>query len=303
MDLRRIVLVLAVLHPLHVRCSAYPQDSAIFSTKSLAGCPVTLRDSSRVDPGRLACVGTLTLATVVGVHLYQQHAWWQGPRAPFRFENDWDYALNIDKLGHAYGAYLLSHLFGYALQWSGVRRAPSILYGSLLGLGYQLYVEVEDGFHKEYGFSPGDAIADVSGAMVPLLQETFPVLKSFALKWSYFPSQEYLDALKQQQSRVFIDDYEGQIYWIAWTPRGAIDGQKIPWCPDWLGVSVGLGARRLDDPVLRHRLVAVSFDVNLSRIHTGIGFLDGLLVALNHIHVPSPGFRIEQNKVIWGLVY
>jgi hypothetical protein len=259
-------------------------------------------DSTHIDSGRLALVGGVTLATGVAVHFYQQGAWWQGPRAPFRFENDWDYALNVDKLGHAYGAYLLSHLFGYSLRWSGLSRSSSVWYGSVLGLSYQLYVEVEDGFHKEYGFSPGDAISDVAGAMVPLLQESFPVLRSVSLKWSYEPSQEYINALKTEK-RVFIDDYQGQYYWYSWTPRLALGDGVIDWCPRWLGVSVGIGARDLNNPDLRRHAYAITFDVNLSQIETGIGFVDALLVALNHIHVPSPGVTIERGVVKGGFIF
>ncbi len=293
MTLRKIFIALAILQPLAVSWNVFAQRNVALDTSVSAG----------VNPGRLAIVGAITGATVVGVHLYQQQAWWQGPRAPFRFENDWDYAMNVDKQGHAYGAYLLSHLFGYAMRWSGEDQPSSALYGSLFGLGYQLYVEVEDGFHKDYGFSPGDAISDVAGASVPLLQETFPVLKSFALKWSYYPSKEYLDALKQQQSRVFIDDYEGQIYWYSWTPRAAFDGPSLSWLPEWLGVSVGFGARQLYDPSLRHRIVAVTLDVSLSRIHTGSDFVNAVLTALDHIHVPSPGFIVERGVVTFGIIY
>jgi hypothetical protein len=303
MKLRTAILVLALLHSWRESGFAVPQDSTSSAAHAVTGWSIRSEERDHYHPARLVAVGTVTVATVVGVHLYQQHAWWQGPRAPFRFENDWDYALNIDKLGHAYGAYLLSHLFGYGLRWSGIPQEHALLYGSLLGLGYQLYVEVEDGFHQEYGFSPGDAIADVAGASVPLLQETFPVLKSFALKWSYYPSREYLDALKQQQARVFIDDYEGQMYWYSWTPRAMFEGRSFSWFPGWLGVSVGFGARQLADPAQRHRIVAVTFDVNLARIHTGSAFFDAVLMALNHIHAPSPGFLVERGRVRFGVIY
>ncbi len=303
MPLSKVFIILAIVQPLTVTCSAFARLSSERDTSASVPAEVRRPDSVLVNPSRLAIVGGITAATVVGVHLYQQHAWWQGPRAPFRFENDWDYAMNADKQGHAYGAYLLSHLFGYAMRWSGEDQASSVLYGSMFGLGYQLYVEVEDGFHKDYGFSPGDAIADVAGASVPLLQETFPVLKSFALKWSYFPSKEYLDALKQNQSRVFIDDYEGQIYWYSWTPRAMFDDRSISWLPEWLGLSVGFGARQLYDASLRHRVVAVTFDISLSRIHTGSDFFDGVLTALDHIHVPTPGFIVERGTVTFGIIY
>ncbi len=303
MTFRRIAAVLAMLQPLGVMGPVFAQQSVEQDTMTPQHALVVGQDSLQIHPVRLAIVGGITAATVVGVHLYQQKAWWQGPRAPFRFANDWDYAMNVDKQGHAYGAYLLAHLFGYALRWGGEDRASSTLYGSLFGLGYQLYVEVEDGFHKEYGFSPGDAISDVAGASVPLLQESFPALKSFALKWSYYPSQEYLDALKREQSRVFIDDYEGQLYWYSWTPRAMFDGPGVAWVPEWLGLSVGFGARQLYDASLRHRVIAVTFDVSLSRIHTGSDFVDAILTALDHIHVPAPGFIVERGTVTFGVIY
>jgi len=303
MTLRKTMIVLAMLQPFVAVEEIRAEVGGARDTVSATDSTVCTPDSTRVHPVRLALVGGITAATVVGVHLYQQKAWWQGPRAPFRFENDWDYALNVDKQGHAYGAYLLAHLFGYAMRWSGEDQASSVLYGSMFGLGYQLYVEVEDGFHKDYGFSPGDAISDVAGASVPLLQETFPVLKSFALKWSYYPSKEYLDALKQQQSRVFIDDYEGQIYWYSWTPRAMFDSPSLSWLPEWLGLSVGMGARQLYDASLRHRVMAFTLDVSLSRIHTGSDFVDALLTALDHIHVPAPGIFVEHGTVTFGIIY
>ncbi|HUI10407.1 MAG TPA: hypothetical protein VL221_08770, partial [Bacteroidota bacterium] len=77
------------------------------------------QDTSDVKTGRVILLGSVTLGTVIPVHIYQQKAWWQGPRGPFRFENDWVYALNVDKLGHMYAGYILSRTFGSMLRWSG----------------------------------------------------------------------------------------------------------------------------------------------------------------------------------------
>ena len=268
-----------------------------------AGRSETPDDTSRISSSRLIVLGALTLGTGVAVHIYQADAWWQGPRAPFRFENDWDYALNVDKMGHMYGAYLLSHLFGYGLAWSGVDRWNSVLYGSLFGLAYQLYVETEDGFHKDYGFSPGDGIADVAGAMVPLLQESMPALTGLALKWSYFPSTEYRDELKSTPTRVFIDDYQGQIYWVSYMPRCVMAQDDLPWFPSWLGLAWGYAARSLNDPIERHSMWALALDVSLSRIHTGSPFVDALFTALDHVHFPLPGVLFERGVAKFGLVY
>ena len=210
---------------------------AILVLPWVTGPDLHAQDSTRIDPLRLATVSTLTLGTGIGVHIYQHNAWWQGQRAPFRFENDWTYALNIDKFGHTYGAYLLSNVFTSSLSWSGFDRKSSVFYGSMLGLAYQLYVEVEDGFHKGYGFSPGDAFSDVVGAMIPLAQEAYPVLRNARLKWSYWPSSKYKTELNQGQSRVFIDDYQGQIYWLGLDPHFLMGDGLRSVVPDWMGLS------------------------------------------------------------------
>jgi VanZ family protein len=260
-------------------------------------------DSTQVLPGRIVLLSAITVGTVTAVHLYQARAWWEGPRAPFRFENDWVYALNIDKLGHAYGAYALSHLFTYSMDWSGFSHSTSIYYGSVLGLAYQLYVEVEDGFHQEYGFSPGDAFSDVIGAAIPLAQERFPVLKNFALKWSYYPSTEYVDALRGGSGRVFIDDYQGQTYYITMDPHFLMGDHPPWWIPPWLGVGFGLAARDLQNTEARRRLHIFSLDYNFTRIETESSLLRSVFTVLDHFHLPAPGLVLDGSTVKLRLVY
>ena len=260
-------------------------------------------DSTHVLPGRIVLLSAITVGTVTAVHLYQARAWWEGPRAPFRFENDWVYALNIDKLGHAYGAYTLSHLFTYSMDWSGFSHSTSIYYGSVLGLAYQLYVEVEDGFHQEYGFSPGDALSDVIGAAIPLAQERFPVLKNFALKWSYYPSTEYVDALRGGSGRVFIDDYQGQTYYITMDPHFLMGDHPPWWIPPWLGVGFGLAARDLQNTEARRRLYIFSLDYNFTRIETESSLLRSVFTVLDHFHLPAPGLVLDGSTVKLRLVY
>ena len=260
------------------------------------------QDSTRIAPLRLVTVSTLTLGTGIGVHIYQQNAWWQGERAPFQFENDWTYALNIDKFGHAYGAYLLSNLFTYSLSWSGFDRRSSVFYGSMLGLGYQLYVEVEDGYHKAYGFSPGDAFADVVGAMVPLAQEAYPVLRNVRLKWSYWPSSQYKNELSQGQSRVFIDDYQGQIYWLGVDPHFMMGDGLRSVVPDWLGLSFGAAVRNLDTGG-GEKLFYLTLDYNLANIRTQSDFLHSVLTALDFLHFPAPGIGLEGGRFKVGVFY
>ena len=262
-------------------------------------------DTSRVNASRLILIGGALTGTVIAVHLYQQAAWWQGDRAPFRFENDWSYALNIDKWGHAYGSYLAANIGQAALRWSNVPNQESIMYGSLLGLGYQLYVEAEDGFHKEYGFSPGDAISDVIGASIPMAQQAFPVLRNFSMKWSYYPSSDYLTSLRSKQFRVFIDDYEGQIYWMRMDPHFLLNKSMASAVPQWLGLAFGLGAHNLDGKGGGERLYYLALDYQLSsmEILQGSEFVRTLAAVIDFIHLPSPGIASEDGRLKVGIFY
>jgi len=264
---------------------------------------VLAQDSSDVKIGRVALIGGVTLGTVIPVHLYQQSAWWQGQRAPFRFENDWKYALNVDKVGHMYAGYILSRTFGYMLRWSGLSEHSSTFYGSVFGLSYQMYVEVEDGFHRDYGFSPGDAFSNMVGATIPLAQSTFPVLKNFAFKYSYWPSSKYLDELHAGQARAFLDDYQGTTVWLAVDPHFFIGNGAARVVPPWLGLAIGMAARDLDLNGNGRRIYSLALDYNLSKIDTDSDLLQAIFTLIDYIHLPAPGIQFEGNHIRVGVFY
>jgi len=264
---------------------------------------VYAQDTSDVNPVRLAIVSGVTLGTVIPVHIYQQNAWWQGPRAPFRFQNDWVYALNVDKLGHMYAGYVLARTFKYMLSWSGFSEHTSTFYGSVLGLSYQTYVEVEDGFHRIYGFSPGDAFFNMIGATIPLAQWTFPVLRNFALKYSYWPSEQYKSELNAGQGKTFLDDYEGTTIYLAVDPHFMMGKSLSDAVPAWLGLAFGVGARHLDEAGGGQRQFTIALDYNFSKIETQSDFLRAVFTLLDLFHFPAPGIRFEGNKVVFGVFY
>lgn len=278
-------LVIAVLLSA-MRCQAGGEDS-----------------SSSVNTARLALFGGLTAAAVTTVHLYQQAAWWQGPEEPFRFENDWEYALNIDKWGHTYGAYVASRMGRGAFRWCGLSENASLFYGSAFGLAYQLYVEVEDGFHKAYGFSPGDGFSDIVGASIPLAQQAFPLLSHFTMKWSYFPSAGYVNDLQVQKFRVFIDDYEGQVYWIGMDPHGLLNDPVTASLPAWLGLAFGAGVHNLNDHGGGERLYYLALDYNFSRIESQSALVRTIFTLLDLIHWPAPGIGLEKRRFRAGILY
>jgi hypothetical protein len=213
------------------------------------------------------------------------------------------YALNVDKLGHMYAGYLLSRTFKYSLEWSGFSRHTSTFYGSVLGLTYQMYVEVEDGFHRIYGFSPGDAFFNMIGAAIPLAQWTFPLLRNFTLKYSYWPSPVYRNELHAGQGRAFLDDYQGTTVWLGVDPHFLLGSRLSDALPPWLGLAFGVGARDLDEAGGGRRQATIALDYNFSRIQTGSDFLQALFTLVDFYHLPAPGIRLDGKRIIFGVFY
>jgi len=66
---------------------------------------------SRINPYTLSAAGSIYVGIMVGLHLYQKATIWN-ERAEFRVIEDGSYARGVDKLGHIYGAYVLSFYSG-----------------------------------------------------------------------------------------------------------------------------------------------------------------------------------------------
>jgi hypothetical protein len=103
-------------------------------------------NDTHIRTGPFLATLSLYSAAVVGLHLYQAHAWWSDDRGPFHLQEDWPVDLQVDKFGHFFGAYMLSYASREALLESGFTDAEAHPWGAAMGLAYQLYVEVEDGF-------------------------------------------------------------------------------------------------------------------------------------------------------------
>ena len=68
-----------------------------------------------VRPVPAAITAAAYLSAFVGLHVYQENAWWKRDRGPFHFEEDWPENLQNDKFGHFYGAYMMSYASREAL--------------------------------------------------------------------------------------------------------------------------------------------------------------------------------------------
>ena len=116
----------------------------------------------------------------------------------------------MDKLGHFWSSYALSHLISYAYRKWGYTEAEANLYGVLSNLGIQTFMEVADGFSSQ-GFSYEDFVMNVAGSAVAYVWGKYPSLaRKIDFRVEYTPefnsddlgfstnygSQKYLIAVK-----------------------------------------------------------------------------------------------------------
>ena len=265
-------------------------------------------DTMQVDPLKteinylnLAGISAIALGAGTVVHFYQANAWWKDQRTAFHFQNDWSYALWLDKIGHFYGAHILSHFFAVGFEASNFETEDAALYSSIAAFAFQMYVEIEDGFGKDWGFSPGDATGDFLGAAYSYSQYKFPVLKNFNLKASYYPSEEYRNG--QHEDGNTFDDYEGQKFWITFKMKELLPKSIAEYWPAILQLAAGYGVKNLDGSGGGRKEFYIAFDLDLEEIPLHGKFWQFWKSSLNYFHLPMPGIRISPGVAIFGLCY
>lgn len=238
-------------------------------------------------------VGGTYIGGIVGLHIHQRNAWWKDERGPFHFQDDWEFALQVDKVGHFYGGYTLSYYMTEALLASGFGIDAAHHWGSALGLAYQTYVEIEDGFGTRWGFSKSDMASNALGAGYFLLQYHLPVLQNFTPKWQYVPSA-WIGAPELERPTTVFDDYNATSVWMSVNMHNLLPEDAQDYWPAWLDLAVGYGVHGIetDNP---HRRYMIGLDYNLVRLlPDGGNFWNWLRQSLNYIKFPSPTLEFGQ---------
>lgn len=251
---------------------------------------------SRINPYTLSAAGSIYVGIMVGLHLYQKATIWN-ERAEFRVIEDGSYARGVDKLGHIYGAYVMSYYSGELLQGAGVDHRHAMLYGALMGIVYQSYVEFEDGVGKDWGFSPSDFAFDIIGASYFLLQQSVPFLQYVSPKWSYVPAHWYGEA-ERAEGRTFIDDYSSSTFFLSAKLRPLLPEPVQHVIPPWLALGIGYGVRGLGgNNGNSDRRIALSLDVDLVELLPNFepllgkpvgSVLNWLAQSFNYFKLPTP---------------
>ncbi len=250
----------------------------------------------------LTAIGAAYAGTLIAVHLIQHNAWWKVP-GPFQVVEDWNYALQVDKAGHIYGGYLMSYLGGEFLLAAGMDIRAAATWGALLGLLYQTYVEVEDGFSRDWGFSPTDAAANFIGAYWYLAQHYCRPLQAFQPRWQYIPAR-WTGDLPRRHSGTFIDDYNSSTFWLAIDVYQLLPAEWQRYYPPWLMVALGYGVRNVDTELPKTRRMMLGIDYNLRLLlPDGPPIWKWLRQSLALLKLPAPAIELGPHPPRLFLLY
>lgn len=254
----------------------------------------------KVNYTSLAGITAFNIGVFVAAHEYQGKAWWYHKKRDFHIQWGSSGSLQSDRMGHFFASSILSHYFASCLEASNVDDEKAALYGTLLTIAYEFYVEIEDGYAISYGFDPGDVFANFAGATYSLSQYYIPFLRNIQPRFSYYPSKEYLNKTTDEN---FLDDYEGQKHWISFKIKNILPKQLSEYWPEFLMLSVGTGIKNFYTHKNKHRDYYIALDLDYSVLPLHGKFWEFLKNSLNYIHFPMPGIRISPGFAAFALVY
>ena len=265
-------------------------------------------------------VAGLTVAGYGGSFAFLSQAWYKDyPRTSFHTFNDNGEWLQMDKVGHAWTAYHTSRFTTNFWRWAGVSPTGSVLLGTGSSLLYMLSIEYLDGLSAEWGWSWGDAGADLFGAALFAGQEWAWNEQRIGLKFSAAPKRYSEPDLKKRADDLFgrsmqgklLKDYNAQTYWLSSNLQSLFPQSNLP---AWLNVSVGYGAEGMYGgfenlardkqgnltfdrrDIRRYRQWFLAPDVDLTKIKTKSKFLKSAFSALNVLKFPAPALEFSNGS-------
>ncbi len=201
--------------------------------------------TTEIKPWNFAIfTGTFT-GFMVAQHIIQMETIWK-EQTKFKVMEDGPYAFYSDKAGHLFGTYLVSYSMSEGFLQSGLSWDAATIWGAAMGLSYQTYVEILDGYGKGWGFSPSDFYMDVAGAGLFVAQRYFPVLQNFTVKFQYFPAP-WFGEKKRVPSEMFIDDYSSHTLWMSVNVYNLLPESAKKYWINGIDLAFGYAARNLTD--------------------------------------------------------
>ena len=245
----------------------------------------------------------ITEGLVYGASFYGLNDLWyvNYEKTKLHWYNDNNNWFQLDKVGHATTAYNLSSFNYYILKTSGVSNKKTIAYAGITSLIYLSTIELLDGYSKEWGSSPGDLIANLSGASLFVGQELMWEEQIVRVKFNFYPSDYNIQnpsLLGKSLIEQSIKDYNAQTYWLSFNINSCT---QTDYFPDWLNVAFGYGISGFKNVIPDEnsaREYYLSLDVDLSKIKTSNKFLKKAFQLFNFIKIPFPAIRYVKDQDI-----
>lgn len=248
-------------------------------------------------------VASLTLIAYGAAYwLVFEKGWWDDERSHFHFENDFDYALNLDKFGHFAAGVMLGESFYEGYRWAGATEFQSYLFAGLSAMMTHVAIDVKDGYSPEWGFSIFDVLSGTLGGFLPMAERYIPVFKYVDLKWSYWiNTRAYYD---QSETGVFTDDYVNQTFWASFKPYRLLPAAARQYYPSWLAIAAGLS---IDEKVFTkephpRREVYIALDYDLEAFRPQSRMARTIVKYLNYFKLPAPTIQVYP-EFHWFLLY
>lgn len=252
--------------------------------------------------GIFAAQSGLYLGTIYGL----SKSWYKNPLTHFTVKDDTGEWLQMDKMGHLYTSYQIARHTAALYQKTGISKRQMLVYGAISGIIFQTPIEILDGFSPDYGFSPGDMVANITGSALYLgqiaLWDEVRIQPKFSFHYTSL-SKVRPQLLGSNWSERWLKDYNGQTYWFSASPKSFFRGMN--W-PAWLCFSVGYG---IADMVSAEREVSVergyrpyrqyylSLDIDLTKIKTKSKFVRTIGFFANSIKIPAPALQFSRKGI------
>ncbi len=256
----------------------------------------------------------------IGSTVSLQAVWYKEHWSDFKFFDDSKEWLGMDKFGHAYTSYSLTKDISSIYHWAGLNRNNSLIVGSSVTFGFQLTLEVLDGFSDKWGFSWSDLGTNTLGIAWHAWQDLLWKEQRFKLKFSAHTTpyaQFRPNTLGSTIAERLLKDYNGQTYWLNINPGMFLSRNSK--FPKWLSFSFGYSVDEKLHGDLNHYQVITengkaldfhaksqflfSLDIDFEEIPVKKPWLKTLFKALNHVKIPFPTMIITGKELDWHPFY
>lgn len=287
----------------------------LFSTTAFSQTTF-FQSATEQNKKRIWLVSGIQAYTEIGTFAALYPVWYaQNTTSQFHYFNDFGNWGNVDKYGHSYSAYQLSKLSSDFYRWAGVPKKKSAIIGSLIGLSFQSTLEIFDGFSNGYGFSWGDMLFNALGSGLYVSQELVWAEQKLIPKFSYHPTKYAAlrpEILGSNQAERFLKDYNGQTYWLSFSPNHFAKNSMFP---KWLCISIGYGidGRIVGDQTSYTSAEGITYhskqqyylsvDLDLKNLPIKNKTLKKIVCAFNYLKIPAPTVSFQKNKIQFLPIY